>query len=227
MTSEERKDVNRQRIIEVSTKLFILQGIPMTTIAQIARESGVVYRTVLNIFGTKNNLVLEDMAFISSKILDHLRKVISAPEYQALSGMEQIFRVLNIRGEVLRRRPDILLLVSEVKVWVARSYHDQQVVNVYMDNVESLYQIMGASLEKGFGDGSINPAVVKEQALSILVPSFRAVIQQLAQVKINPEFNKDVDVDEQLEIQLSIIRAGLASHKSPGSDDKKAGGQPK
>lgn len=216
MTSEERKEANRRRIIEVSTRLFILQGIPMTTIAQIAKESGVVCRTVLNIFGTKGNLVLEDMSYISKEILLHLRNAASSPEYQALSGLEQIFHVLIIRGEVLRSRPDILLLLSEVKVWVARSYHDEPVSRIYMDNVDSLYRIMGASLDKGFRDGSINPAVAREQALSILVPSFRAVIQQLAQVRMNPEFNKYVDVEEQLRIQLSIIRAGLENHE-PGN----------
>lgn len=224
MTSEERREFNRKRIIEVSTRLFILQGIPMTTIAQIARESGVVDRTVLNIFRTKNNLVLEDMAFISDGILDYLHGVTSSPEYQALSGLEQVFRVLNIRGEVLKSRPDILLLVSEVKVWVARSYHNQRVVEAYLDNMDSLYRIMGASLDKGSRDGSINPAVTKEQVLSILVPSFRAVIQQLAQVKINPRFNKLVNVEEQLQIQLSIIRAGLENHEY---GIQKAGGSPK
>lgn len=227
MTSEERKEINRQRIIAVSTRLFVLQGIPNTTIAQIAKEANVVSRTVLNIFGTKNNLILADMVAISDQVLNHLHGVATSPEYRALSGLEQIFVVLNIRGDVLRRRPDVLLLVSEVKVWVARSCHEERVAKVYMDNVSALYRIMGASLEKGIRDGSINPAVVKEQALPVLVSSFRAAIQQLAQIKMNPAFHKQVDVEGQLQIQLAILRAGLANQKKTKPNTQNSGGQGK
>ena len=71
---------------------------------------------------------------------------------------------------------------------------------------------MCASFDKGICDGSINRAAAKEDALSILVPTFRAATEQLAQIKMNPTFCKYVDVDKQLRIQLSVIRAWLENH---------------
>lgn len=109
-------------------------------------------------------------------------------------------------------RPAILLLLNEIKVWAARSYHDGQVVKVYTDNLKSLYRMLGDALDKGHSDGSINPVIEKKQALSILGPAFRAVIQQLALAKINPEFSRVLDVEEELEIQLSMVRDGLRNH---------------
>ena len=226
MIAEERKELNRQRIIDASTKLFIRQGITATTLAQIAKESNVVCRTVSNIFGNKSNLVLEDMCHISQGIMEHINDVISESEYKALTGLEQILCISRIRGEILTERPDILLLVSEVKVWVARSNHDEKTVRLYMDNLECLYRITKNALDKGMQDGSINPAVNPSQALSMIVPSFRAVIQQLAQVKMNPIFCKVVDVKEQLQIQLSVLRAGLEDHTKHNSEEQ-AGGQTK
>lgn len=220
MISEERKEFNKQRIIDVSTRLFIEQGIASTTLAQIAKEANVVCRTVSNIFGSKSNLVLEDLRYILNKIMEPVYCVTASTEYLALTGLEQVLCVLEKRGEVLMSRPEILLLVSEIKVWAARSYHDDRVVRVYMNNMESLYKIMGASLDKGKSDGSINPRVSKKQALCMLVPSFRAVLQQLAQVKMNPPFSKLVDVEEQLHMQMAVIHAGLAHHKEHKSGEE-------
>lgn len=212
MISEERKEFNRQKIIEVSTRLFTSQGIPMTTIAQIAKEAGVVDRTVLNIFGSKNNLVLEAVVFLSDSQLGTLHEAASTPEYEALSGLEQILFMLKARGSILQTKPELLLLLSEVKVWVSRSYHDSAIVERYMENTKVIRSIADRSLDKGLRDGSLNPAIDKKQALSIIVHTFRAVLQQLAQVKLNPAFNRLVDVEEELQIQYSIIRAGLESH---------------
>ena len=212
MSTEVIREANRQRIIDVSTELFITQGIPMTFISQIAKKAGVVDRTVLNIFGTKQNLVLECMVHLSDKILDVLSERTSTQEYKSLCGLEQIMYLLKIRGEILLHRPDILLLVSEAKVWIARSIHDSKVVRKYLENVECLYKFTELSLKKGISDGSINPAVDTEQVLSIVVPCFRAVIQQLAQVKLNPEFTKEIDVESQLQIQYKVIRMGLMNH---------------
>lgn len=212
MISEERKELNRQRIIDVSTELFVRQGIAMTTLAQIARESNVVCRTVSNIFGSKGNLVLEDLRSILQKMMNRLYRVVATPEYGTLTGLEQILCILRTRGALLMTRPAILLLLNEIKVWAARSYHDGQVVKVYTDNLKSLYRMLGDALDKGHSDGSINPVIEKKQALSILGPAFRAVIQQLALAKINPEFSRVLDVEEELEIQLSMVRDGLRNH---------------
>lgn len=222
MSSEIIREMNRQRIIDISTELFITQGIPMTYISQIAKKAGVVDRTVLNIFGTKQNLVLECMDYLSSKTLDKLREVTSAPKYKSLCGLEQIMYLLEMRGEILRQRPDILLLVSEVKVWVARSVHDSKVVRKYMDNMECLCGFTESSLKKGIADGSINPEVDREHVLWVVVPCFRAVIQQLAQAKLNPEFCKEIDIEKQLQIEYNVIRNGLMNHNgSPFNNIKR------
>ena len=214
MLSEERKERNRQQIIRVSTSLFIKQGIETTTLAQIAKESGVVCRTVSNIFGSKSSLVLEDLRYILQKIMERLDRMIVTPEYQALSGLEQIMRTLRLRGELVEDRPEILLLISEIKVWIARGCHDERVLQVYMENLDGIYRITSDALTKGLQDGSVNPRIQQKQALSMLVSSFRAVIQQLAQVKMNPSFDKMVDASEQLKMQLELIQMGLSYHEN-------------
>lgn len=223
MTSEIVRETNRKHIIEVSTELFITQGIPVTSIRQIAKKAGVVERTVLNIFGTKQNLVLECMVHMSEQILTELGELTASPEYKSLCGLEQAMYLLKMRGEILMHRPDILLLVSEAKVWVARGIYDKRAVGKYMENVEFLSSITEKALNKGIADGSIDSAINIQYALSILVHSFRAVIQQLAQVILNPEFSKAVDVEKQLQIQYEIMRDGLKNHDALPTTDRKQG----
>ena len=218
MISEERKARNRQRIIEVSTRLFTSQGIPMTTIAQIAAEADVVDRTVLNIFGSKNNLVLEAVVTISNRQLKMLREAAATPEYEALSGLEQTMFILRRRGEALRTEPELLLLLSEVKVRVSRSCQNSAIIERYMENIQAIRSIAERSLDKGLRDGSLYAGIDKKQALSVIVHAFRAVLQQLAQVKLNPAFNRLIDVEEELETQYSVIRAILAGHAPGGAN---------
>ena len=221
MSTEVIREANRQRILDASTGLFIPQGIPMTLISQIAEKAGVVDRTVQKFLGSKQNLVLECMNYLSNKALDKFREVTSATKYKSPCGLEQIIYLLRRRGEILQQSPDILLM-SEIKVWIARVIHDSIAVCKYMDNMECLYSFTESSLKKGIADGSINPEVDTEQFFWTVVPCFRAVIQQLAQVKLNLEFCKKIDIAKQLQIQYnaSPLNSKNAEGNSNGSESE-------
>lgn len=213
MIPEERREQNRLKILEVSTVLFIKQGVLTTTIAQIAKAAHVVDKTVLNIFGTKDSLVAAVMVRLSQTMISHLEEQISQKEYLALNGLAQIMFLQTERARILQNNPEQLLLLSEVKVMAARDVAGKEITQNYMENLTYLYRIFEAALDRGIRDGSIRADLEKDSILSMLVPTFRAFLQQLAQVKLNREFSRLVQAEKELQMYLNAIYSTVSPQK--------------
>ena len=63
---QEQAAATRLRIVEVAARLFETQGYGQTSVAQIARESGVSAQTVYDAFGTKRGLARAVLARATS-----------------------------------------------------------------------------------------------------------------------------------------------------------------
>lgn len=213
MDPEERREQNRMRILQEAAVLFTEHGVLTTTIAQIARASHVVDKTVLNIFGTKEKLVSEAMAFVSGAVKVHIDELTSREEYLALNGLEQVMFLQKARSGVLQRNPQQLLLLSEVKVMLARSGAGREITLVYMESVDYIYEVVKRALERGISDGSVRSGLDMDGTLSMLVPAFQAFLQQLAQVKLNTEFSGRVDVEKELQRYLDTVYLIVAAKK--------------
>lgn len=213
MISEERKELNRQRILEVTLELFTKQGVLTTTISQIAKASHVVDKTVLNIFGTKDGLVTEVMVRMGKAFTARIDELISTKEYLAMTGLQQIMFLQTERAKILQSDPKQLLLLNEVMVMVARSNSGQVSTRSYMDNLAYLYRVYDAALDRGELDGSIRPNLSRDNVLSMLVPIFRAALQKLAAVKLNPDFNQLVNAEKEVERYRESVFAALSAQK--------------
>ncbi len=210
MVSQERREFNRREILTASIKLFALQGIAATTISQIAKAAHVVDRTVLNIFGSKDNLLLEVMTGLSGLLSGRLENLIASERYRTAVGLEQVMLLQRERAAILLQEPEMLLLLSEMKIWAARTHAENELVQRYTNDVHYMESIFCSALETGIRDGSIRGELNIPAALSILVTAYRAVLQQLAQNQIERETSTPVPVETELELYLKIHRLALS-----------------
>lgn len=211
MTSEERKEINRQRIIEVTLELFKKQGVLTTTIAQIAKAAHVVDKTVLNIFGTKDSLIIEVMIHLAQSMNIHIDELTSSNEYLAMTGLKQVIFLQTERAKILRSDPERILLLGEVNVIATRTKMKRESAQIYMDKLDFLFRVFNTALDRGERDGSIRSNLDRDSVLSMLVPIFRAFLQQLASVIYNVEFNKLVDVEKEVKMYLNAIYTALSA----------------
>ena len=94
MTSEERREMNRESILTAADRLFAENGTKGTTISQIAGAAGVVSKTVLNIFGSKSNLIFSVTARCAEHALQNAEALSRAPAYRKSSGLEQALQMI-------------------------------------------------------------------------------------------------------------------------------------
>ena len=95
-------------ITSVAMSLFLEQGFDQTTIDQIAQTAGISRRSFFRYFGTKEDIVLGDLANQGTLVRDSLEAIpLSVPPWEAL-------------GEALRRvfvqaqQPDIMLKIAKM-----------------------------------------------------------------------------------------------------------------
>ena len=68
---------NKSKILHTVIKMFLSQGYHKTTLRDISKESGIAYSSLVNIFGSKEGLLVELVAFVLEWQFSETRKLIS------------------------------------------------------------------------------------------------------------------------------------------------------
>lgn len=220
MTPEERKALNRKKILEASIALFTEKSIRETTISQIAKAAGVVDKTVLNIFGSKNNLVFATMRCVAEIATDQTQQCVDSQEYCSLNGVGQVMRILKERARILQEKPQLIFLLNQAESLVATNSLGGDVLETYMQNLEYLTRRIDAAINKGISDGSIRKDLDREQAHVALVTSFRATLQHCVHVKLNDQLQEYIDVHQILQMHFGTIYWFLTGKQFPETEKK-------
>jgi AcrR family transcriptional regulator len=116
---ERKKLRTRQRIVDVSTRLFLEQGYQQTTLAQIAEDVEVALSTLFNYFATKVDIVF----CITDAVIDSARgRIAERPEGEdAIHAVgawlrEDLPQVEQPYAEAIRRLPAIIGSSPELQV---------------------------------------------------------------------------------------------------------------
>lgn len=206
MNSEERRLQNKMHIIDVAGELFAQYGVQATTIAQIAGAAGVVSRTVLYIFGTKENLVFSVMERNVELTNENMKRLIDRPDYQKQSGLEQVMQILKERAEYFFNTPQIVVLLSGVDILTRSDKIDELLIRQYFEKLNHLSRFVDRALERGISDGSIRSNLNRKEANIYLLYSFRATLLRLVQIRCNDKMHKCMDTEVVLTQEFNVIR---------------------
>ena len=206
MNSEERRLQNKMHIIDVAGELFAQYGVQATTIAQIAGAAGVVSRTVLYIFGTKENLVFSVMERNVELTNENMKRLIDRPDYQKQSGLEQVMQILKERAEYFFNTPQIVVLLSGVDILTRSDKIDELLIRQYFEKLNHLSRFVDRALERGISDGSIRSNLNRKEANICLLYSFRATLLRLVQIRCNDKMHKCMDTEVVLTQEFNVIR---------------------
>lgn len=97
---ERKKQLARQQISDVATRLFLERGFDEVTIAEVAEAAGVAKMTVTNYFARKEDLVFDQHA----ELVSHAAEAIAARERgeSALAALDRAyFAALNSRAALV------------------------------------------------------------------------------------------------------------------------------
>lgn len=117
---EHKKQMTRQRISDIATRLFAQRGFDAVTVEDIARAAEVSKMTVFNYFPRKEDLVVDREA----ELLALVRDAMAAAD--PLAGLRAMFQTLARQGHPLMGAvagaPAFWALINSSPVLVARSW---------------------------------------------------------------------------------------------------------
>lgn len=209
MYSENKKGQNKEKIIDSAQKFIISRGLNCTSLEDIAGEAGVTKRTVINIFGSKTNLVYLVMIRLYDEFYEFMDEYISADRFIKQSGLEQIMDILVIRAKYYRDEPYRARLIVEVESLIPQTMEEEKSCQKYLENVDKIAEYFSNPLKKGKKDASINPYIDEEEAKRILFVAFGAVAQRLSHISVNISLSKKLEAEEVMRSTLKVIRRYL------------------
>lgn len=87
----------RDRIIEVSTELFLQSGCKSVTMDDVARENGISKRTLYEHFSDKTGLLEECIEFMKVQMIDYSNKL----EQESENVLDLLFRIHNSQSDII------------------------------------------------------------------------------------------------------------------------------
>lgn len=229
MSSEELREQNKLRLIDAAAALFLVQGIQQTSMGQVAQECGLTRRTAVNIFGTKDNLTQLAVSKIIKETISNDEIVFHSKEFLSQNGLNRIVFLLKHRAQILFNRPIMVLLLSEMEVYLSMNHIPFDLAAWSAKNFTLVNATMLESLKQGIEDSSIRNDVDLEKAMQLLTGTYMGLLQRLSIFCNNAQGQALQDAEKEIQVfidtavyyltQYPLVMRNLKSHKMLIIDD--------
>jgi TetR/AcrR family transcriptional regulator, cholesterol catabolism regulator len=144
----------KERILSKTSELFLVYGIKNVTMDMLASELGISKRTIYEIFGDKENLVVEFLAFVYRKQNTMRMHIIENAEH-SIEAMFQIFRSQYLEHKSI---PKVFLedLKKYIPVMNKRLFSDAD----FLKEHSSSYKLLEKGVQQGIFRKEINTEMV-------------------------------------------------------------------
>lgn len=208
--SEQAMQNRRETIIQTAFKLFCERGIENVPLAEIARRSGVSENTLYRYFANKNKLVLDAFVMLWDTIMKNVDHIVeSVPNYDALTGIEQISVWLRGFRRLYQADREFVLFSYEAKLYLLRE--NIKLSCLQQDTLmQSFRGPCLAALEKGKKDGSIPTTSGCEELFYAIWGAVRGYVVKIV------IYGKLYGQDSPWEKHYDMVEKGILSALSSG-----------
>lgn len=192
MTREQERTTNHNAIVEAAKKLFLLNGIDKTTIADIADLARLSSMSVYRYFGTKHSIAVAVANHLLQEYLNEHRNRCAEAEQPNETGHQSFARIIRAYVDTYEAHPEYVDFLQDIGFYSMReglSYDldYMQFGSVHMDHIDRPARL---ALSRGRKDGSIRKDIDIEMVGMILANlltggvHFRGLIDEQKQTDI-------------------------------------------
>lgn len=138
----------KERIIDHTTKMFASQGVKSIRMDDIATEMGISKRTLYEIFGDKQNLIMECLGYFNNKIREYYEQITQG----AGNIIEEYLMFLNVWDKQMDATYNIM---NDVKKFYPRLY-EKYTADHRHEAIEQLKAKLQQGIEQGYLLENIN-----------------------------------------------------------------------
>lgn len=152
---------NERISVAVSTaaQMYLEMGISEAKMTDIAAQAQIGVASLYRYFGTKQLFTVKVAAHIWKTTLQEVASVYTGPQYDSMTGLEQIHALLDIFRVFMEEHRDFLRFLSEFDQFVVREHLEQEHLEEYETCSLNIMPILIQAMEKGAKDGTIRPDV--------------------------------------------------------------------
>lgn len=184
------------KIVDAAAEMFLSEGIKSVRMDDIATRLGVSKRTLYEMFGDKQDLLEQSVAYY----FDRKRLAVCERASEATNVIEEIFFMLSS----MRREDREVLLIVNLKKFYPEIYRRLEEEAHRYSYVE-----FDKLLDRGIEQGLFLPYINKELALVTLVYSISTIFERRDHI----EFIKAVSAREAFRYVIVSFFRGLSTHK--------------
>ena len=155
-----------RHIIECTFNLFAEKGIESITMNEIAAQAEIGVASLYRYFSTKEDLAIECAIYAWKSEEEIFSDIFSSPDYDDLSGYEQMKIILGIFPRVLTTQEPFFRFVYYFDSFVKRQKVSLESLSAYEGTINGLKAIVIRSLKKGREDGSITYGKSKNEVIA-------------------------------------------------------------
>lgn len=207
------RTVKNERIaiaVATAAQMYLDTGIGEAKMTDIAERAQIGVASLYRYFGTKQLFTVKVGAYIWRRTLKELEPVYTGPEYEAMTGLEQVRTLLNIFHIFMGERRSFLRFLSEFDMYVAKEHLGQEHLREYETCSLNILPVMTRAIARGVEDGTIRSDVDATLYYHTVTDCLMSMCQKFVWGNVpnseDPEMNRRA-LQMAIDVFLSYIRA--------------------
>ncbi|GMQ56474.1 hypothetical protein AN1V17_08670 [Vallitalea sediminicola] len=201
----DRRDMTRNRIVNTSLELFLKEGFRDTTMASIAKESGISRKTLYEYFKTKEEITtIIDMCLFReyNRIMEESMPRLCGNGYNKL---KQYFGLIDSNIDKFRDR---IMFTGMYDYNVKTNELNSSLKNEFYDIIKQSTGYLTEILKQGIEDGSIKGCIDPYLTANTIGDSWLCLAQRVFRRQKSLGMS-EVECREMITLQLSLFLEGL------------------
>ena len=145
--------------VATAAQLYLSVGISEAKMTDIAEQAQIGVASLYRYFGTKQLFTVKVAAYIWKTTLQEVESLYTGPDYDCLTGLEQVKAFLNVFRVLMEEHKNFLRFLSEFDMFVVWERLNQEQLKEYETCSLNTMPVVIQAMEKGKADGTIRSDV--------------------------------------------------------------------
>lgn len=198
------KEKRKEEVVVAAISIFKERGIDQTKMTDIAEKAEVGIASVYRYFQTKFDLVIAAATWLWQEEISALVNQFYYPEFEKLSGVQQVREVLNIFITIYLDYPQYMSFLEYFDNYIVKEEVLAEKLESYEQSIMDLKAGLFNAIERGKKDGSIKESLESNNFYITITHALMSLSQKLILRGTILKSDYEVQGEEQLRMLIEM-----------------------
>jgi len=202
---ENSKEEYKNILIDQCLDIFLIKGIDIISMNQLAKELGVGVASLYRYFKSKNNLVILTGIKLWQRIEFIFEGVFETETYRSLTGYQQLQQLMKVNIVLFEGHPSYLKFISEFDNVMLKNKVTPKQLSDYEKSIFSVGKEVYNAYQKGLKDQTVNEIENFDEFYRTCSLALQALSQKLLASKEILESDKKYNKNNEIQILIDLV----------------------